>query len=188
MSPPAAHLSDDELMGRVVAQDARAFEVIYDRYSSRAFGMALRVTGRPTTAEEVTQDAFLSLWRGAHLYDPGRGSLGSWLLSLVHNRAIDALRRTSRHDRNDLVPEAALQHLEAPELTHDQAVMHEQTHQVREALTALPEDQRQTIALAYFAGLSQAEIAARSHVALGTVKGRTRLALRKLSRTLAATG
>jgi RNA polymerase sigma-70 factor (ECF subfamily) len=177
-----AEADDATLLARVADGDARAFETLYDRYRARAFGLALRLTAHRGTAEEVTQDVFLKLWHGAANYDPARGSLSSWLLTFVRHRAIDMLRSGRRHERNvDL--DGALG-LEAAERTDEQVEDREESRNARKMMQTLPAEQREVIELAYFAGLSQGEIATQVGIPLGTVKGRSRLALEKLRRSV----
>lgn len=179
-SSQLAALHDSDLMIRVANGDARAFEAIYDRHRAQAFGLAVRVTGRRSTAEEVTQDAFLSLWRCARDYQPGRASLKTWLLTLVRNRGIDSLRSQSRHEGTVDLDSPVAGHLEAAERTPEQVTQMEESRHARLLLGELPAAQREVIELAYFGGLSQVEIAGKVGVPLGTVKGRARLALEKL--------
>src|ERR687885_2872563 len=110
-------LADEEVMQLVRRGDARAFEVIYERHSPAAFSLAYRMMGTRAGAEDVTQDAFLSLWRSGARYDRARGSVRTWVLGIVHHRAIDALRRATVHDRRRSDDEEAPQRLEAPERT-----------------------------------------------------------------------
>jgi RNA polymerase sigma-70 factor (ECF subfamily) len=176
---------DEELMLRVVAGDVRAFSAIYHRHSAQAFGLAMRVTGRRTAAEEATQDAFLGLWRAASTYDPSRGALKAWLLSLVRSRSIDWLRREARHSRHVELDDFITSHLEAKENTEQQVAQDDESRRIRNLLKALPDGQRQAIELAYFGGLTQAEIAVKLNSPVGTIKGRQRLALAKLQQTFA---
>ena len=178
-------LDDGALVARVADGDVLAFETLYDRYRAQAFGLAVRLTHRRGTAEEITQDAFLTLWRKASHYDRRRGSVAPWLLTFVRHRAIDSLRSGARRERTvDL--ESAAERLEAPDRTDDVVAAREQSRDARRLLKELPADQREVIELAYFAGLTQGEIAARVGIPLGTVKGRSRLALDKLRRSLAS--
>lgn len=177
-------ITDDELMLRVREGDTSAFETLYRRHRARVLSFATGVTRRPGTAEEVTQDAFLSLWNGAHRYDPTRGSLLTWLLSIVRNRGVDSVRREAKHQRIQTIDHTVIESLEAAERTEEEVASREQSRQVRGLLTELPSAQREVIALAYFSGLSHTEIATKIQIPLGTVKGRQRLALTKL-RTLA---
>ena len=177
--------TDLALVARVADGDARAFETLYDRYRTQAFGLALRLTRRPGVAEEVTQDVFVALWRKAGGYDSTRGSLATWLLTAVRNRAIDALRSGSRRDQAVDI-DSVLDGLQSDERVDEQVVAQEQSRAARQLLTELPAEQREVIELAYFGGLSQGEIATRVNVPLGTVKGRSRLALERLRRAVTA--
>lgn len=178
----AAH--DGELTRKIAAGDVQAFEELYDRHSSQAFGLALYVTKQSTVAEEVTQDAFLGLWRAAAGFDSELASVKTWLLTMVRNRAIDALRKHAKQVRDVEFDEAIAERLEAPDRPEDQVVKQDQADHTRGLLKALPSTQRQVIELSFFRGLSQAEIAGRIGVPVGTVKGRQRLALEKLHERL----
>lgn len=173
-------LSDAQLMERVADGDPRAFDAVYRRHRSQALAAATRVAGSAGLAEEVMQDAFVNLWHSARAYDPSRGTLVAWLLTLVRFRGIDSLRVGARHSRNVPMDEIAAR-LEAPERPDEQVAEEEQSRHVRLMVGHLPAEQREAVALAYFEGLSQSEIAARSGIPLGTVKGRLRLALAKMS-------
>ncbi|MDQ2897436.1 MAG: sigma-70 family RNA polymerase sigma factor [Actinomycetota bacterium] len=179
-----ANLEDHDLVRQAADGDVQAFEAIYDRYSSQAFGVALRVTGCRRAAEEATQDAFVGVWRAARTYDMSRGTLKAWILSMVRNRSIDSLRRTARHNRDLGIDDARVGRLEAAERTEDQVASREESRDTRQLLLCLPTNQRQVIELAYFKGLTQTEIAEHIGAPLGTVKGRQRLALTKMHRTL----
>jgi RNA polymerase sigma-70 factor, ECF subfamily len=173
-------LADEELMALVYDGEMRAFEVIFDRHAGAAFALAHRMCGRRPMAEEIVQEAFLSLWRSTARYDPRRGSVRSWVLRVVRNRAIDAFRRelpsTRQAGPDDWISDA----LPARERTDDEAERRSDARLVRSALDDLPRDQRQVIELAYFGGLSHAQIAAALGLPAGTVKGRMRLGLSKL--------
>jgi RNA polymerase sigma-70 factor (ECF subfamily) len=184
---PHTIADDNDLMERVVRGDARAFEELYDRHSAQAFGLALYITKRSGVAEEVTQDAFLGLWRSASRFDPHQATLRTWLLSMVRHRGIDALRRHAKQNRDVEFDDLVAGRLEATERPDEQVADAEQARQARELLTGLPATQRQVIELGFFNGLSQTEIAAKLGAPVGTVKGRQRLALAKMHRTLAAT-
>ena len=174
--------TEEELMGRVAEGDVRAFEAVYDRYHRQAYSLARHITGVTAGAEEATQDAFLSLWRGASGFDPERGRLVTWLLALVRNRSIDWLRRGRRRALDQAFTEGAAERIEAPERTEEQVLaIHEYDRALR-LVAELPPDQREVIDLAYFEGYSHTEIAARVGIPLGTVKGRVRLGLFKLRR------
>ena len=182
---PASHAqyaaeSDEELMGRVAEGDARAFAAIYDRHHRQAYSLARRITGRGGGAEDATQEAFLTLWRGASRFDPKRGRLTPWLFTLVRHRCIDWLRRDTPHAVHQDLFEGAAERIEAPERTDEQVLATQESDQARRLVAELPPEQREVIDLAYFAGYTQTEIAARVGVPLGTVKGRARLGLEKL--------
>ena len=177
---PRATETDEQLMRRVAGGDTRALEAIYDRYSRRAYSLARRITGQVAGAEEATQDAFVSVWRGASRFDPERASLATWLLALVRYRSIDVLRRGMSRDLDHVLTEGAAERIEAPERTEDQVIALEESDQALRLVAELPPEQREVIDLAYFAGYSQPEIAARVGIPLGTVKGRARLGLHKL--------
>ena len=173
-------LADEDLMDRVRDGDPTAFSVIYDRHSSPAFSLAYRMVGRRNLAEDVVQEAFLSLWRAGGRYDATRGSVRTWVLGIVHNRAIDALRRATVHDSRRASDEGIEERFEAPERTDAEAARRSEAGEVRAALGVLPPDQLKVIELAYFGGFTHAEIADMLETPLGTVKGRMRLGLEKL--------
>jgi RNA polymerase sigma-70 factor, ECF subfamily len=179
------HLADEEVMQLVQQGDPRAFELLYDRHGGAAFSLAYRMTGNRTAAEDVSQDAFLSIWRSRLRYQPERGSVRTWVLGIVHNRAIDALRRSLVHERRRSTVEGIEERQEAPELTEVEVARREEARHVQSALDSLPEDQRRTIELAYFAGFTHSQIADMLDTPIGTVKGRMRLGLEKLRRHLA---
>jgi RNA polymerase sigma-70 factor (ECF subfamily) len=138
------------------------------------------MTGRRGAAEDVVQEAFLSLWRSGARYDRTRGSVRTWVLGIVHNRAIDSLRRNLRHDTRRAGDEGIEERFEAKDRTDLQAAHSEEAAEVRIALDALPEEQSKAIELAYFGGFSHSEIATMLEMPIGTVKGRIRLGLDKL--------
>src|SRR5215207_5861708 len=166
------HLADEDLMQLVRGGDARAFEVVYDRHSSAAFSLAYRMVGNRAAAEDVVQEALLSAWRSGGRYDRARGSVRTWLLGIVHNRAIDALRRSLVHDRRRASDEGIEERFEARDRTDVEVARREEARHVHRALTSLPEDQRRTIELAYFGGFSHSQIAEMLDAPIGTVKGR----------------
>src|SRR4051812_21585357 len=173
-------LADEELMQLVRRGDARAFEVIYERHSGAAFSLAYRMVGRRSAAEDVVQEAFLALWRANARYDRARGSVRTWILGIVHNRAIDALRRSMVHDRRRASDEGIEERFEARERTDAEVARRDEAREVRTALDTLPADQLRVIELAYFGGFTHSEIAAMLEEPLGTVKGRMRLGLAKM--------
>jgi RNA polymerase sigma-70 factor, ECF subfamily len=174
-------LADEDLMPLVARKDPAAFEVFYDRHGGAAYSLAYRIVGDATSAEDVTQEAFLSIWRSRARYDPTRGSVRAWALGIVRNRAIDALRREGgRAPKLDLDDGAALERREAPERTDAEALRRETARQVRGALGSLPNEQSKVIELAYFGGFTHSEIARMLGMPIGTVKGRMRLGLEKM--------
>lgn len=179
-APDVRALADEELMELVDAGDTRAFEVIFDRHSGAGYSLALRMCGRRALAEDIVQDAFLSLWRSGSGYDRARGSVRSWVLSAVHNRAVDALRRTGAKAGKDVSDEGIAERLPARDATDAEVERREESRRVRGALDELPSEQRQVIELAYFGGLSHSQIAEMLDLPPGTVKGRMRLGLTKM--------
>jgi RNA polymerase sigma-70 factor (ECF subfamily) len=177
-------LADEELMELVGGGDTRAFEVIFDRHSGAGFSLALRMCGRRALAEDIVQEAFLSLWRSGSGYDRARGSVRSWVLSAVHNRAVDALRRTGAKAGRDVSDVGIAARRPARDSTDAEVERREETRRVRSALDELPADQRQVIELAYFGGLSHSQIAEMLDLPPGTVKGRMRLGLTKMRSAL----
>jgi RNA polymerase sigma-70 factor (ECF subfamily) len=179
-------LADEDLMTLVDRKDPDAFEVFYDRHGGAAFSLAHRIVGDRTLAEDVTQEAFLSMWRSKARFDPARGSVRSWSLGIVRNRAIDALRRASGNaPKLDLDDDLVLDSQRSPELTDAEAIRRDTAQHVRGALGQLPREQSQVIELAYFGGFSHSEIASMLGEPLGTVKGRMRLGLEKVRASLA---
>lgn len=173
-------LADEDLMQHVRQGEAAAFEIIYERHCSAAFSLAYRMCGKRSIAEEVVQESFLSLWRSGARYDRTRGSVRTWTLGIVHNRAIDALRRGIVHDRRRASDEGIEERFEAPENTELEVARRDESREIREALGGLPDEQSQVIELAYFGGFTHTEIASMLGAPIGTVKGRMRLGLAKM--------
>jgi RNA polymerase sigma-70 factor (ECF subfamily) len=173
-------LADEDLMQLVHDGEARAFEVIFDRHGSAAFSLAYRMCGRRAMAEDVVQEAFLSLWRSGARYDQTRGSMRSWVLSVVHNRAIDAFRREVVRDNRDVHDDGIAEQMPSAQRTETEVERRDEAQQVRGALSELPQDQRQVIELAYFGGFTHMQIAEMLRLPPGTVKGRMRLGLTKM--------
>jgi RNA polymerase sigma-70 factor (ECF subfamily) len=182
-----AGLADEELMPLVGEKELEAFEVFYDRHAGAAYSLAHRIVGDPKLAEDVTQEAFLSIWRSESGYDPVRGSVRTWTLGIVRNRAIDAIRREARRSVPplDLRGDEALEAEPSDEGTEAEAIRRDTAQRLRGALRQLPDDQARVIELAYYGGFSQAEIAQMLGIPIGTVKGRIRLALEKIRAGLA---
>ena len=187
LTPEAlVRLADEELITLVERKNADAFAVLYDRHGGSAYSLAHRIVGDRQVAEDVTQEAFLSLWRTGARFDPARGSVRSWTLGIVRNRAIDALRRSATPaPKLDLDDEAVLEGRPAEELTETEVIRRDTARRVRGALAQLPSEQSEVIGLAYFGGFSQSEIAEVLGTPLGTVKGRMRLGLEKVRLTIA---
>jgi RNA polymerase sigma-70 factor (ECF subfamily) len=177
-------LADEEVMQLVQRGDPQAFELLYDRHGGAAYSLAYRIVGKQAAAEDVVQEALLSIWRSRRRYDPTRGSVRTWILGIVHNRAIDGLRRSSVHDRRRETLDVVEERFEASERTDVEVARREEARSVRGALETLPTEQRQTIELAYFGGFTQNQIAELMDEPVGTVKGRMRLGLEKMRREL----
>jgi RNA polymerase sigma-70 factor, ECF subfamily len=180
-------LSDQQLMMQLAERDASALATIYDRYARPIYSLAIKIMGKPERAEEVVQEVFIKLWRKPHSYDPQRGAFINWVLGVTHNQAIDELQRERNHERtvSHSLPtsDEYERSIDVPDPSPDpaeQAWYSVRLDIVREALMRLPQAQREVIELAYFSGLTQAEIAVRQVEPLGTIKTRTRLALQKL--------
>jgi RNA polymerase sigma-70 factor (ECF subfamily) len=177
----AERLADEELMPRIGKKDPEAFAVFYDRHGGVAFSLAYRIVGDRAAAEDVTQEAFISVWRSGARYDPARGSVRSWMLGIVRNRAIDFLRsRAGRAPKLDFDDDTALEQRPAAERTEEEALRRETASELRGAMGELPGEQSKVIELAYFGGFSHSEIAEMLGLPLGTVKGRMRLGLEKI--------
>ena len=177
-------LADEDLMQLIRRGDARAFEVIYERHSPAAFSLAYRMTGTRGLAEDVAQDAFLSIWRSGARFERSRGSVRTWVLGIVHHRAIDALRRSFVHERRRADDEGIAERLEADVRTTPRSPGARRPTPCAAALETLPGEQVQVIELAYFAGFTHTEIAEILEMPVGTVKGRMRLGLEKLRNAL----
>jgi RNA polymerase sigma-70 factor (ECF subfamily) len=187
--PNPAEQGDAELIGRASQGDARALEILYDRYSRSVFGFALRLVGDQQLAEEVLQEAFFRAWRQGADYSPTRGTFITWLLSITHNLAIDELRKRKRRPQkaDSEEPEtvlAAMADTSAGSDVEDEVWLGALRQTVGQALVGLPAPQREAIELAYFNGLTQREIAERLGEPLGTIKTRMRLGLQKLRESL----
>jgi len=182
----AERLADEELMPLIGEKNPDAFEVFYDRHGGVAYSLAYRIVGERGAAEDVTQEAFISIWRSGARYDAARGSVRTWMLGIVRNRAIDALRsKAGRAPKLDFDDDSILEHRPAAEQTESEAMERETAQEVRGALGELPGEQAKVIQLAYFGGFSHSEIAGMLGVPLGTVKGRMRLGLEKIRGELA---
>lgn len=171
-------------IARLARGELEALEGLYGRYGAMATSIAMRITGNASAAEDVVQEAFLGVWRNAGRYLPGRGSVRTWILAIVHHRAIDSLRR--RRATVELPDEelgASPAAMTMPDVWDDVAATLDRS-EIARALGAIPVRQREAIELAYFGGLTQAEIAEQLGLPLGTVKSRMRLGLLALRREL----
>jgi RNA polymerase sigma factor (sigma-70 family) len=185
-----ADLDDAGLVELVCKADPDALAVLYQRHGSACYRMARRITANETLAEDAVQEAFTGLWRDPAAYTAGQGSVRGWLLGLAHHKAVDLVRReTAQQRRQDA--HAVQQALDPPAAPPDPAAeawAGIRAEQVRAALAELPEPQRRALALAYFGGYTQREIAQLTGVPLGTVKTRMFAAMRRLQLRLAAVG
>jgi RNA polymerase sigma-70 factor (ECF subfamily) len=174
-----AVMADEDLMSLMGGGDAEAFAALYDRHGRAAYSLAHRMMGERQAAEDLTQDAFLKVWRSAGGYRPERGSVRTWVLSIVHNRGIDKLRSVASRRRTQERVEQVAPRAE-PSEAFAEAWRNRQRDQVREALGTLPPEQLKILELAYFSGYTHVEISNLLGLPLGTVKGRMRLGLKKI--------
>lgn len=172
-------------MQLVGENDPDAFEVVLERHADAALALAYRMVDPRSLAEDVVQEAFISLWRNGSRYDPTRGSLRNWTLQIVHHRAIDVLRRNSALHSRCIGDDDLHERLQAPEQTDVEVARRDEAREVRSALELLPKEQSRVIELAYFAGFTHTEIASMLDLPEGTVKGRMRLGLQKMRYHLA---
>jgi RNA polymerase sigma-70 factor (ECF subfamily) len=175
-------MEDAALVARTARGEVAAFTALFDRHAGAVNGLAARFCGR-SLAEDVTQDVFLVLWRNAGRFDPDRNSVRGWLLTITRNRSLDVLRHSAERLRADLDVDG-LERRSADANVEDEAFGGEDRRRVRRTLARLPEAQRTCLALGYFGGLSQVEIADSLGIPLGTVKARTRLGLTRMARAV----
>ena len=172
-------MDDAGLLRSIQSGDQQAVAALYDRYSGAAYGLAFRITNDGTLAEDVVQDAFVSVWKQAARFDLARGQVKSWLLTIVHHKAIDVVRRrANRHER--ALPDGPGDFVAGYGRPHEETAAAMDADAVRAAVRQVPDDQRRTIEMAYFEGLTHVEIAERMQVPLGTVKSRLRIGLEKM--------
>ena len=183
--PNTADQPDDVLIVALAERDLGALATLYDRYGRLAYALAYRILGEGEAAEDVVHDAYISAWRGAGSYRRERGNVRGWLMSIVHHRAVDVLRRKTTFRPAPL--EAAAERASDDD-TAEAAERNVEHQTVRAALEGLPQAQRRTIELAYFGGYTHVELAELMGVPLGTVKGRMRIGLQKLRRALELQG
>ena len=180
--PPEQH---DELVSRLVDGDETALARVYDLYAGQVYALAARVTRDDAAAEDVTQEVFVHLWEHPTAFDPERGTLRGWLVTLAHRRAVDCVRREEARRRRDRI--SADYALALPD-TADGAVTGVLGERVRAALSRLPDEQRATILLAYFEGMTYRETARTLGIPEGTAKSRMRLGMQRLAGLLRAEG
>ena len=180
-----AHLSDEALVALAARSEQTALAELYDRYGRPAYGLALRILRDESLAEDAVQDAFLSVWRTASRFVPERGKASTWILTLVHRRAVDLVRREERRRADALEPDA-----EGPTAAavDEEAWLRLQRERVQGALRQLPDQQREAIELAYYGGFTQTELAERLGQPLGTIKSRMFLGLGRLRELLGDPG
>ena len=171
-------------MDLVAGGDPRAFEAVYDRHGGAAFSLAYRMVANRTVAEDVVQEAFMSIWRSRLRYDQERGSVRTWVLGIVHHRTIDVLRRNLVHDRRRTSDDGLEERHETPERTDVEVARRDEARTVRAAIETLPDEQTKVIEMAYFGGFTHVQIAEMLGEPVGTIKGRMRLGLEKLRRQL----
>ena len=177
-------MADEDLMTLVARTDPHAFEVVYDRHAGVAYSLAYRILGARAAAEDACQEAFVSVWRSAGRYDARLGSVRSWILTVTHRRAIDQLRRVTRHSDRHAADDTAAERLPARDDTETTALRRVGAEETRALMSALSDEQRRVIELSFYSGFSHGEIADVLGVPLGTVKGRMRLGLEKMRHAL----
>lgn len=174
------------LLGLITRRDENALAALYDRFGRMVFGMAYNILNDEQTAEEVTQDVFLSIWKKSSSYDISQAKVATWIASITRNRAIDLLRASSVRPVSYEFPWDEGTQLEIPDSMNVEveADQHQRQQIIQLGLAKLPEDQRKVLSLAYFGGYTHSEMAEMLHEPLGTVKTRLRLAMQKLRQYL----
>lgn len=177
---------DRDLIRRLGDRDEEAFRGLFARYAPTAHALAKRVIRQPHLAEEIVQEAFMAVWRNPASYDAERGSVKSWLMGMVHHRAVDLVRREESYRRRaeDSIPQVIHEVTDHAEDVAQEVGLPEERRIVRSALDELPAEQREVLTLMYFDGLSQSQIAERTGLPLGTVKSRTLLGMRRMRTSL----
>jgi RNA polymerase sigma-70 factor (ECF subfamily) len=176
-----AHLSDEAVVALTARSDEVALAELYDRFGRAAYGLAFRVIRDEALAEDAVQEAFLAVWRGASRFIPERAKASTWIMTLVHRRAVDVVRREERR-RADPLPEAEIG--DGTPSAADSAWLHLERERVQKALAKLPDQQREAIELAYYGGFTQSELAERLGEPLGTIKSRMFAGLARLRELL----
>lgn len=185
----SGHGSDEQLVNMLVAGDSQALGALWDHHARPAYSLALRMLRDPGWAEEVVQDVFLRLWRNSRAYDPSRGDLRRWLLTVTHHAAVDGLRGRRGTARARDAGSGPLESMDREEENPADAVWRNlRAEHVRAAIAELPPTQREVIELVYFEGWSQSEIARNTGQPLGTVKSRLRMGMKKLRVSLVGIG
>ena len=184
MKRVSADSADEDVLACAAAGDEAALGELYDRFAAVAYGLALRVLRDRALAEDAVQEAFIEVWRHGDRYSPARGSARTWILTLVHRRAVDLVRRQERQPTAVAEPEPSRENGEGG--ADDAAVMRDERARVQAALAQLPDDQRVALELAYYGGLTQSELAARLGEPIGTIKSRMFHGLRRLRTILVA--
>ena len=176
-----AHLSDEAVVALCARSDEVALAELYDRYGKIAYGLSLRVLRDEALAEDAVQEAFLAIWRGAARYVPERGKASTWILTLVHRRAVDLVRREQRR-RADQLPESTS--LATKLDAQEEVWLRLERERVQAALAKLPDRMRETLELAYYGGFTQSELAERLGEPIGTIKSRMFTGLARLRELL----
>ena len=179
-----ARLADEDLLVQVARGDERSFEVLYDRHGKVAWSLAFRLLGDREAAEDLVQEAFLAVWKGAAGYSQAKGSVRTWVLSILHHRAVDRLRKgAASRRRQEALEQAAMIEPAAPDAA-EVALARVEASEVQSALADVPGDQLEVLRLAYYGGYTHHEIAGMLSLPLGTVKSRMRLGLERVRRNI----
>lgn len=179
-----SRLADEDLLESVTSGDEGSLEVLYDRHGKAAWSLAFRLLSDRESAEDLVQEAFVALWDGANRYTPAKGSVRTWLLSIVHHGAVDRLRQTAAsRRRQDALEQVGRVAPDGPDVA-DVALARAAAREVRTALSGVPHDQLQVLRLAYYGGYTHVEIAGMLALPLGTVKSRMRLGLERVRRNI----
>jgi RNA polymerase sigma-70 factor, ECF subfamily len=181
-------MADEDLMALIADADADAYEVVYDRHADAAFALAHRILGSRAAADDACQDAWMAAWRSASRYDSRLGSVRSWLLTVVHHRSIDHVRRMTRLRDRTIADDAAAERVAGDDDTEALALAAHERDEAAGLLRELSGDQRAVVELAFYSGYSHSEIADILELPLGTVKGRMRAGLEKLRHHLEGAG